>query len=53
MDERCEVLKQNGATFYKNPNDCEYVKTLLNGFGEHEDEDNTPYEQMSPGWDSK
>jgi len=52
MDERCEVLKQNGATFYKDPNDCEYVKTLLSGFGKYEDEDKTPYEQMSPGWDS-
>jgi len=49
MDERCEALKQNGATLYKDPNDCDYVKSLLDGFGEHEEEDNSPYDQMSPG----
>jgi hypothetical protein len=41
MDERCEALKQNGATFDKDPKDCDYVKSLLDGFGEHEEEDNT------------
>jgi hypothetical protein len=53
MDERCEALKQNGATFYKDPNDCDHVKGLLDGFGEHKEEDNTPYDQMSPSRASK
>jgi hypothetical protein len=42
MDERCEALKQSRATFYKDPKGCDYVKSLLDGFGEHEEEDNTP-----------
>jgi hypothetical protein len=34
MDERCKALEMAGARFYENPEDCVYVKPLLDGFGE-------------------
>jgi hypothetical protein len=26
MDEYCKVLEMNGATFYEDPKECEYLK---------------------------
>ena len=34
MEERCMALELSGATFFENPEECDYVKPLLNGFGE-------------------
>lgn len=46
MEERCKALEMSGAVYYANPEDCEPVKALLDGFGEHErePEDNYYYE---------
>ena len=38
MEERCKAMEMSGAVYYANPKDCEYVKPLLDGFGEHERE---------------
>jgi hypothetical protein len=51
MDERGKILKNNGATFFKNPKDCEYVKPLLDGFGAYEEV--THYEDMRSNAESK
>ena len=42
MEERCKALEMSGATFYKNPEECEYVKALLEGFGNKESEKTAP-----------
>jgi hypothetical protein len=34
MEERCTALEMSGATFFENPEDCVYVKPLLDRFGE-------------------
>jgi hypothetical protein len=34
MEERCMALEMSGATFFENPEDCVYLKPLLDGFGE-------------------
>jgi hypothetical protein len=34
MEERCKALEMDGATYYENPEDCEYVTSLLDSFGE-------------------
>jgi hypothetical protein len=34
MEERCMALEMAGATFFESPEDCVYVKPLLDGFGE-------------------
>ena len=38
MEERCKAMEMLGAVYYANPEDCEYVKPLLDGFGEHKGE---------------
>lgn len=43
MGERCKAMEMSGATYYANPEDCEYVKALLDGFGEHEREPDSNY----------
>lgn len=43
MDERCKALEVIGAVYYQNPEDCEYVKPLLEGFGKHEREEESNY----------
>lgn len=35
MEERCKILEADGATFYETPGQCQFVKPLLVGFGEH------------------
>jgi hypothetical protein len=35
MKERCKAMEMVGATSYQNSEDCEFVKLLLDGFGEH------------------
>ena len=36
MEERCEAIKLSGGTFFENPEDSEYVRPLLQGFGNRE-----------------
>jgi len=36
MTERCKALEMAGAKFYERPEESEYVRPLLEGFGEHE-----------------
>jgi hypothetical protein len=35
MDERYNVIEMCGGAFYKNPGESEYVKPLLDGFGNY------------------
>lgn len=42
MEERCRAMEMVGATYYENPEDCEYVKPLLDEFGESQ--------RRSPGY---
>lgn len=42
MEERCKALEMSGATFYENPEECKYVKPLLEGFGNKESENIAP-----------
>ena len=43
MEERCRALEMVGAIYYKSPEDCDEVKELLGGFGEHEIEEESAY----------
>jgi hypothetical protein len=43
MEERCKAMEMSGAVYYANPEDCEPVKALLDGFGEHEREPEENY----------
>lgn len=36
MEERCMALQMHGAAFFENPEESEYVKPLLEGFGNRE-----------------
>jgi hypothetical protein len=42
MEERCKALEMSGATFYENPEECQDVKALLEGFGNKESENTAP-----------
>ncbi|KAE8449309.1 hypothetical protein EG329_008210 [Mollisiaceae sp. DMI_Dod_QoI] len=37
MEERCKAIEICGGTFFEDPEDCQFVKPLIEGFGEHED----------------
>ncbi|PVH82826.1 hypothetical protein DL98DRAFT_652843 [Cadophora sp. DSE1049] len=54
MEERWRAIKSCGGEFFEDPRDSEYIKPLLDGFGEHEEENNYPtYEERneeSPQW---
>ena len=43
MEERCAAMEMAGAVYYKDPYNCESVKPLLDGFGEHEREEMSKY----------
>ncbi|KAK0099344.1 hypothetical protein ONS95_006295 [Cadophora gregata] len=43
MEERCMAMEKYGAVYYANPEDCEPVKALLAGFGDHEREPRENY----------
>jgi len=45
MDERCRAIESCGGEFLEDPRDSEYIRPLLDGFGEHEEEDNDPTEE--------
>lgn len=36
MEERCKEIKIAGGVYFVNPEDCAYIKPLLEGFGNHE-----------------
>ncbi|KAH9211335.1 hypothetical protein DL95DRAFT_392515 [Leptodontidium sp. 2 PMI_412] len=48
MEERCKALEMLGAVYYANPEDCEPVKALLEGFGEHKREPEENYYHDGP-----
>ncbi|KAG4441456.1 hypothetical protein IFR05_003062 [Cadophora sp. M221] len=54
MEERWRAIESCGGTFFKDPRDSEYIKPLLDGFGEHEEQDNSPSpeerNQEDPEW---
>ncbi|KAE8454253.1 hypothetical protein EG329_005178 [Mollisiaceae sp. DMI_Dod_QoI] len=37
MEERCMALENRGAVFFENPEESEYVRPLLKGFGDREE----------------
>ncbi|KAH9218665.1 hypothetical protein DL95DRAFT_458242 [Leptodontidium sp. 2 PMI_412] len=41
MEERWRAIKSCRGTFFKDPRDSEYIKPVLDGFGEHEEQDNS------------
>lgn len=36
MEERCQAIRACGGRFFEKPEDSEYVRPLLSGFGDHE-----------------
>ncbi|KAG4442491.1 hypothetical protein IFR05_001991 [Cadophora sp. M221] len=48
MEERCKALEMLAAVYYANIKDCELVKALLKGFGEHERESEQNYYHDRP-----
>ena len=54
MEERWQAIESCGGTFFRDPRDSEYIKPLLDGFGEHGWSDNTPTDEEineeSPQW---
>lgn len=43
MEERCKAMEMSGAVYFENPEDCDSVKALLDGFGDHEREPEASY----------
>ncbi|KAL5325967.1 hypothetical protein ACEPPN_007103 [Leptodophora sp. 'Broadleaf-Isolate-01'] len=41
MEERWRAIESCRGTFFKDPRDSEYIKPVLDGFGEHEEQDNS------------
>lgn len=39
MEERCKAMEMIGAMYYENPEDCDSVKELLDGFGDYKREE--------------
>jgi len=48
MEERCDGIKMCGGTFYGRPENYEYVKPLVEGFGEYEERKEISFEEG--GW---
>ena len=48
MEERHMAIEMSGAVFYANPEDCEPVRELMAGFGEHERESRDKYFYDNP-----
>jgi len=42
------AIEMSGAVFYANPEDCEPVRELMAGFGEHERESRDKYFYDNP-----
>ena len=38
MEESCKGIEMLGAVYYANTEDCEPMRALLAGFGEHDEE---------------
>jgi len=48
IEERHMAIEMSGAVFYANPEDCEPVRELMAGFGEHERESRDKYFYDNP-----
>ncbi|KAK0122198.1 hypothetical protein ONS95_010455 [Cadophora gregata] len=49
MEERCRAIERCGGEFFEDPRDSQYIRPLLDGFGEHDEEDNAEFRRTERG----